>query len=176
MSLTLKQKQVVVSEVREVAATAQTAVTAEYIGLSVAQMTELRAKARASGVFLRVVKNTLARRAVVGTSFECLKDALTGPLLLVFSGADPGAGARLIRDFAKDHAKLVPKAVAFAGELRSAADLGLLADMPTLDQARAQLLAVFKAPQTKLVRTLAEPAAQFVRVLAAYRDSRQSAE
>jgi len=175
MSLTLKEKQAVVSEVREVAAHAQAAVAAEYSGLTVAQMTALRAKARADGVYLRVVKNTLARRAVDGTSFECMKESLTGPLLLVFSRDDPGAGARLVRDFAKVHDKLVPRAVAFAGELRPAADLALLANLPTLDEARARLLAVFKAPQTKLVRTLAEPAAQFVRVLAAYRDARQSA-
>ncbi|MCP5199271.1 MAG: 50S ribosomal protein L10 [Gammaproteobacteria bacterium] len=175
MSLTLKEKQAVVSEVNEVAANSQTAVAAEYIGLTVAQMTDLRAKARASGVFLRVVKNTLARRAVEGTSFECLKDSLTGPLLLVFSGEDPGAGARLVRDFSKDNAKLVTKVVAFAGEARPAEDLTLLANMPTLDSARAQLLGVLKAPQTKLVRTLAEPAGQVVRVLAAYRDAQQSA-
>ena len=175
MSLTLQQKQAVVSEVREVAATAQAAVAAEYIGLTVAQMTQLRTKARSSGVYLRVVKNTLARRAVDGTSFECLKDSLTGPLLLVFSLEDPGAGARLVRDFAKDNAKLVTKAVAFAGELRPASDLNLLASLPTLDEARSQLLSVFLAPQTKLVRTLAEPAGQFVRVLAAFNESRQSA-
>ena len=175
MSLTLQQKQAVVSEVKEVAATAQAAVAAEYIGVTVAQMTQLRTKARSSGVYLRVVKNTLARRAVDGTSFECLKDSLTGPLLLVFSMEDPGAGARLVRDFAKDNAKLVTKAVAFAGELRPASDLELLASLPTLDEARSKLLSVFLAPQTKLVRTLAEPAGQFVRVLAARKESLQSA-
>lgn len=175
MSLTYKEKQAVVSEVREVAASAQTAVAAEYIGLTVAQMTNLRAKARESGVYLRVVKNTLARLAIDGTDFDCLKDSLTGPLLLVFSGEDPGAGARLVRDFSKDNAKLVTRAVAFAGELRPAEDLGLLANMPTLDEARAKLLSVFQAPQTQLVRTLAEPAGQFVRVMAAYRDSQQAA-
>lgn len=175
MSLTLKQKQAVVSEVKEVASSAQAAVAAEYAGLTVAQMTSLRAKARASGVYLRVVKNTLARLAVEGTDFACLKDSLTGPLLLVFSGEDPGAGARLVRDFSKDNAKLVTRAVAFAGELRPAEDLALLANMPTLDEARAMLLAIFQAPQTKLVRTLAEPAAELVRVLAAYNDARQSA-
>ena len=172
MSLTFQQKQAVVSEVNDVAANAQAAVAAEYIGLSVAQMTDLRAKARASGVYVRVVKNTLAKRAIDGTSFECLRDALTGPLLLVFSGEDPGAGARLVRDFSKDNDKLVARAVAFAGELRPAEDLAKLASMPTLDEARAQFLGVLKAPQTKLVRTLAEPAGQLVRVLAAYRDAK----
>ena len=175
MSLTFTQKQAVVSEVRDVAANAQTAVAAEYIGLSVAEMTDLRVKARESGVYLRVVKNTLARRAVDGTSFECLKETLSGPLLLVFSGEDPGAGARLVRDYSKDNDKLVTRAVAFGGELRPAEDLGLLANMPTLDQARATFLSVLKAPQTKLVRTLAEPAGQFVRVLTAYCEKQQSA-
>ena len=175
MSLNTEQKQTVVSEVNEVAANAQAAVAAEYIGLNVAQMTELRAKARESGVYVRVVKNTLARRAVDGTAFECLKNSFTGPLLLVFSSEDPGAGARLVRDFSKAHKQLVTKAIAFAGQLRPAEDLQLLANMPTLDEARAQLLALFKAPQTKLVRTLAEPAGQFVRVLSAYNDSQQSA-
>ena len=169
------QKREFVTEMNQVFANAGSIVVATYAGLTVAQMTDLRAKARASGVFLRVVKNTLARRAVEGTSFECLKDSLTGPLLLVFSGEDPGAGARLVRDFSKDNAKLVTKVVAFAGEARPAEDLTLLANMPTLDSARAQLLGVLKAPQTKLVRTLAEPAGQVVRVLAAYRDAQQSA-
>ena len=175
MSLTLQQKQAVVSEVREIAESAQAAVAAEYIGLTVAQMTELRAKARDDGIYVRVVKNTLARRAVEGTDFECMKDSLTGPLLLVFSSEDPGAGARLVRDFSKENEQLIPRAVAFAGELRGAEDLGVLASMPTLDEARAKLLSVFKAPQTKLVRTLAEPAGQLVRVLAAYWDSQPSA-
>lgn len=175
MSLTYTQKQAVVSEVRDVAVNAQTAVAAEYIGLSVAEMTDLRVKARESGVYLRVVKNTLARRAVDGTSFECLKETLSGPLLLVFSGEDPGAGARLVRDFSKGNDKLVTRAVAFGGALRPAEDLGFLANMPTLDQARATFLSVLKAPQTKLVRTLAEPAGQFVRVLAAYCEKQQSA-
>jgi large subunit ribosomal protein L10 len=175
MSLTFKQKQAVVSEVREVASNAQTAVAAEYIGLTVADMTDLRVKARESGVYLRVIKNTLARRAIDGTSFECLNETLSGPLLLVFSGEDPGAGARLVRDFSKDNDKLVTRAVAFAGELRPAEDLGLLASMPTLDGARATLLSVLNAPQTQLVRTLAEPAGQFVRLLAAFNDKQQSA-
>lgn len=175
MSLTLQQKQTVVAEVNEIATNAQTAVAAEYIGLNVKQMTELHAKARESGVYVRVVKNSLARRAIDGTTFECLHDSLTGPLLLVFSGEDPGAGARLVRDFSKDHAQLVAKAIVVDGELRPAEDLKLLANLPTLDEARAILLSVFKAPQTKLVRTLSEPAGELVRVLAAYRDSQQAA-
>lgn len=175
MSLTLDQKKSVVAEVNEVAVKAQSAIAAEYAGLTVSQMTQLRSKARASGVYVKVVKNTLARRALSGTAFECLQDKLSGPLVLVFSQDDPGAGARLVRDFAKDNDKLVTKAIAFGGKLRPAEDLGALATMPTLDEARARLLAVMQAPATKLVRTLAEPAAQLVRVLAAYRDQQQAA-
>ncbi|MFT4581856.1 MAG: large subunit ribosomal protein L10 [Gammaproteobacteria bacterium] len=175
MSLTLEQKKRVVAEVNEVAASAQAVIAAEYLGLSVSDMTDLRVQARAQGVRVRVVKNSLARRAIAGTALECLTDSLTGPLLLVFSGEDPGAGARIVQDFAKTHDRLVTIAIAFAGEVRPASDLKLLASMPTLDEARAQLLAVMAAPATQLVRTLAEPAGQFVRVLAAHRDQQQAA-
>ncbi len=177
MSLTLEQKKTVVAEVNAVASSAQAAIAAEYAGLSVAQMTDLRVRARTSGVFVKVVKNTLARRALSGTSFECLQPKLSGPLLLVFSGEDPGAGARVVRDFLKEkeNQKLVPVAIAFGGSLRGPEDLQALATLPTLDEARAQLLGVLNAPATKLVRTLAEPAAQLVRVLAAYRDKQQAA-
>lgn len=175
MSLTLAEKKQVVKEVNEIASTAYSAVAAEYTGLTVAQMTELRARARAADVHVRVVKNTLAKRAVEGTEFECLTEALVGPLLLVFSSEDPGASARLVRDFAKDNDKLVTKAVAFGGELRGPEGLPLLANLPTLEEARAKLLSVFNAPATQLVRTMAEPAGQMVRVLAAYRDAKESA-
>ncbi len=175
MSLTLEQKKSVVAEVNAVAVTAQAAIAAEYAGLTVSQMTDLRVRARSAGVFVKVVKNTLARRALVGTSFECLKPKLSGPLLLVFSQEDPGAGARVVRDFIKANQKLVPVAIAFGGVLRGPEDLQLLATLPTLDEARAQLLGVLKAPGAKLVRTLAEPAAQLVRVLAAYCDKQQAA-
>lgn len=175
MSLTLEQKKTVVAEVNAVAVKAQAAIAAEYAGLTVAQMTDLRVRARNAGVFVKVVKNTLARRALTGTNFECLQPKLSGPLLLVFSQEDPGAGARVVRDFVKDNQKLVPVAIAFGGALRGPEDLQALATMPTLDEARSQLLGVLKAPASKLVRTLAEPAAQFVRVLAAYRDKQQAA-
>lgn len=175
MSLTLEQKKAVVAEVNEVAASAQAAIAAEYLGLSVADMTEFRVKAREQGVYVRVVKNSLARRAIEGTDFECLGDSLTGPLLLVFSSEDPGAGARVVRDFAKTNDRLVTTAIVFAGQVRPPEDLKLLADMPTLDEARAQLLGLFQAPATQLVRTLAEPAGQFVRVVAAYRDQQEAA-
>jgi len=175
VSLTLEQKKRVVAEVNEIAAGAQAVIAAEYSGLSVSDMTELRVNARNDGVTIRVVKNSLAKRAIEGTDLECLSDSLTGPLLLVFSANDPGAGARVIRDFTKTHDQLVTKAIAFAGELRPAEDLKLLADMPTLDEARAQLLGTLVAPATQLVRTLAEPAGQMVRLVAAYLDQQQAA-
>jgi large subunit ribosomal protein L10 len=153
--------------VSAIAATAFSAVAAEYRGMTVSQVTELRAKARSQGVYVRVIKNTLAKRAVEGTEFACLKEALKGPLILAFSREDPGAAARVIKDFAKTNEKLVTKAVAVGGTLYGPADLERLASLPTLDQARAILLGVLQAPGTKLVRTLAEPAALIARVLAA---------
>ena len=175
MALSLEQKKAVVSEVAEVAREAHSAVAAEYCGLTVEEMTELRVKARQGGVYLRVVKNTLARRALEGTDFECMKDGLIGPLLLAFSREEPGAAARLVKDFAKEHEKLVPKVVAFGGEMLSAADLERLASMPTREQALSMLMAVMKAPTEKLVRTMNEVPGKLVRTLAAVRDQKQSA-
>ncbi len=167
MALRLEDKKALVDEVSAIAATAHSAVAAEYRGLTVAQVTDLRAKARSQGVYVRVIKNTLARRAVEGTEFACLKEALKGPLILAFSREDPGAAARVVKDFAKTNDKLVTKAVAIGGTLYGPADLERLASLPTLDQARAILLGVLQAPGTKLARTLAEPAALIARVLAA---------
>jgi large subunit ribosomal protein L10 len=167
MALRLEDKKALVDEVNAVAASAHSAVAAEYRGLTVAQVTELRAKARSQGVYVRVIKNTLARRAIKGTEFACLTEALKGPLILAFSREDPGSAARVVRDFAKINEKLVTKAVAIGGALYGPADLERLASLPTLDQARAILLGVLQAPGTKLARTLAEPAALFARVLAA---------
>jgi large subunit ribosomal protein L10 len=167
MALRLEDKKALVDEVSAIAATAHSAVAAEYRGLTVAQVTNLRAKARSQGVYVRVIKNTLARRAVEGTEFACLKEALKGPLILAFSREDPGAAARVVKDFAKTNDKLVTKAVAIGGTLYGPADLERLASLPTLDQARAILLGVLQAPGTKLARTLAEPAALIARVLAA---------
>lgn len=167
MALRLEDKKALVDEVSAIAATAHSAVAAEYRGMTVAQVTDLRAKARSQGVYVRVIKNTLARRAVEGTEFACLKEALKGPLILAFSREDPGAAARVVKDFAKTNEKLVTKAVAIGGTLYGPADLERLASLPTLDQARAILLGVLQAPATKLARTLAEPAALIARVLAA---------
>ncbi|MDT8388766.1 MAG: 50S ribosomal protein L10 [Thiogranum sp.] len=175
MALSLEEKKAVVSEVAEVAAVAHSAVAAEYCGLTVEQMTALRVKARDGGVYLRVVKNSLARRAVEGTDFECMQDGLTGPLLLAFSREEPGAAARLIKDFSKAHDKLVPKLVAFGGSMLAATDLDRLASMPTRDQAISLLMSVMKAPTEKLVRTLNEVPGKLTRTVAAIRDQKQSA-
>ncbi|MBT7952885.1 MAG: 50S ribosomal protein L10 [Gammaproteobacteria bacterium] len=175
MSLNLEQKKVIVGEIAEVAAQAPSAIAAEYIGLSVADMTKLRQQAREAGIYLRVVRNTLARRALEDTKFDCMRDELVGPLLLAFSNEEPGSAARVIRDFAKDNEKLVAKLVSLDGKLLAANDLDRLASMPTLDQARAMLLGLLQAPATTFVRVLAEPEGKFVRLLAAYRDQQKAA-
>jgi large subunit ribosomal protein L10 len=155
VALNLDSKKAVVEEVAEIAAKAHSAVAAEYRGLTVTELTELRKTARETGVYLRVVKNTLAKRAVAGTEFECMQDGLVGPLLLAFSMEDPGCAARLISDFAKTHDKLITKVVAINGQAYGASELARLASMPTRDQAIAMLMSVMKAPVGKLVRTLA---------------------
>jgi large subunit ribosomal protein L10 len=175
MALNIEQKKAVVAEVAEVASSALAAVAAEYRGLTVEEMTELRVKARDSGVFLKVAKNTLVRRAVEGTEFECMGESLTGPLLLAFSMDDPGAAARLVKDYAKSHDKLVAKLVAVGGELYDASELERLSSLPTYDQALAMLMGVMKAPVEKFVRTLAEPHTKLVRTFAAVRDAKQAA-
>ncbi len=167
MALRLEDKKALVKEVSAVAGDSVTAVAAEYKGLSVAEMTELRKQARSAGVYLRVVKNTLARRAVEGTDFECMQDTLKGPILLAFAKEDPGAAARVIKDFAKEHDALQAVSLSAGGQLLPASDLKMLAELPTLDQARAMLLGVMMAPMTKLVRTLAEPSAMLARTMSA---------
>jgi large subunit ribosomal protein L10 len=165
MALRLEDKKAFVKEVNAVAGESVTAVAAEYRGLSVAEMTELRKEARGAGVYMRVVKNTLARRAVEGTDFECMQDTLKGPILLAFAKDDPGAAARVIKDFAKGHDALQAVSLSAGGQLLPASDLNKLASLPTLDQARAMLLGVMVAPMSKLVRTLAEPSAMLARTL-----------
>lgn len=174
MRLSLERKQEIVSEVAGVAAKAPTAIAAEYAGLSVSQLTRLRKSARKAGVYVKIVRNTLARRALEGTRFECMREGLVGPLLLAFSGEEPGSAARVIRDFAKQNDKLVVRLVAIDGKLLSAGDIDKLANLPTLDQARSMLLGVMKAPLDKFVRVLAEPQAKFARLLAARRDEQQA--
>lgn len=175
MALNIEQKKAVVAEVADAASNALAAVAAEYRGLTVEEMTELRAKAREDGVFLRVAKNTLVRRAVEGTEFECIQDSLTGPLLLAFSMDDPGAAARLVKDYSKSHDHLVVKLVAVGGKSYDASELDRLASLPTYDQAIAILMGVMKAPVEKFVRTLAEPHTKVVRTFAAVRDAKQAA-
>lgn len=149
-------KKAVVEEVANYAAKAYSAVAAEYRGLTVTELTELRKIARETGVYLRVVKNSLARRAIVGTEFECMNEALVGPLLIAFSMEDPGSAARLISNFAKTHDKLIPKIVAVSGQAYGASELSRLASLPTRDQGIGLLMYVMKAPVEKLARTLAE--------------------
>ncbi len=175
MALRLEDKKALVAEVNEVAARALSAVAAENRGLTAGKFDELRAKARKQGIYLHVVKNTLAVRAVEGTEFECLKPALIGPIVLGFSLEDPGAVGRVIKDFAKDNDKLVVKAVAVGGTLYGAKDIERLASLPTKEQALAMLMGTMKAPIGKLVRVLAEPAAKFVRTVKAVADQQQAA-
>ena len=167
MALRLEDKKTFVKEVNAVAVDSLSAVAAEYRGLTVAEMTELRREARGSGVYLRVVKNTLAKRAIEGTDFECMTESLKGPLLLAFAKEDPGAAARVIKEFAKEHDALKTVSLSIGGQLLQASDLSKLAELPTLDQARAMLLGVMIAPMTKLARTLAEPPAMLARTLSA---------
>ncbi len=174
MALSLEEKKAVVAEVAEVASQAHSAVAAEYSGLTVGEMTELRAKARAGGVYMRVVKNTLAKRAVEGTEFECMRDGLTGHLVLAFSQEDPGAAARVVKDFAKEHDKLVPKLVSIGGQMMGANELERLASMPTRDQAISMLMSVMQAPVAKFVRTLNEVPGKLVRTVAAVRDAKSA--
>lgn len=174
MALRLEQKQQIVAEVNEVAASALSAVIADYRGLTVAEMTEMRVKARESGVYLRVVRNTLAKRAVEGTEYECLNDAFVGPTLLAFSQEDPGAAARLIKEYAKDFAELEVKALSIGGLLLSADQLDQVAKLPTLDQARSMLMSVMQAPVVKLARSLNEVPGKLVRTIAAVRDQKQA--
>jgi len=174
MALNLEGKKALVAEVSEVAATAQSVVAAEYRGLSVAQMTDLRSKARAQGVYVRVVKNTLARKALAGTSFECIGPTLKGPLVLAFSKDDPGAAARVIKAFAKDNDKLVATGLSLGGSLLPGKDLDRVANLPTRDQALAILMGTMKAPIQKLAGTLAAAPSKLVRTLAAVRDQKQA--
>lgn len=174
MALDLERKKVIVREVATAAQEAQSAIACEYAGLSVVRMTALRAAARKQDVYLRVVRNTLARRALEGTRFECMSERLVGPLVLAFSKDDAGAAARVIDEYARTNEKLVVKLVSFGGKLLEPDALKSLAHLPTREQALAMLMGVMKAPISKLVRTLAEPYAGLARVLAAVRDQKQA--
>lgn len=174
MALNLEQKQAVVAEVAQIAASAHSVVAAEYRGLTVEQMTSLRVKARTSGVYLRVIKNTLAKRAVDGTDFECMREGMVGPLVYAFSQDDPGSAARVFRDFGKDNENLVVKLVALGGQLLGPDALKRIADLPTRDQAISLLMATMRAPLDKFARTLNEVPGKLVRTLAAVKDSKSA--
>ena len=175
MPLSLNEKKAVVAEVAEVAKSASSVIAAEYRGLNVAEMTEFRRQARAAGVHVRVVPNNLAKRAVESTDFECMREGLSGPLVLAFARDDPGSAARVVRDYRRANQKLEVRLVAFGGRLVDPADIDNLANLPTYDEAIARLMAVLKAPVTKLVRTLAEPHTRLVRALDAIRQQKESA-
>lgn len=172
MSLNLDQKKAVVAEVSAKLADAQAAMLAEYRGLTVAQMTELRRKAYGSQVYVRVVKNTLARRAVAGSSFECLQDHMVGPLALAVS-KDPVAVAKVLAEFAKGNEALKIKAGAMGGKLMSVEQVQALAKLPSREQLLATLVGTMQAPIVKFVRTLNEVPSKFVRTLAAVRDAKE---
>lgn len=172
MALSLEQKKAMVQEVAEVASKALSAVAAEYRGLTAAEMESLRVEARKGGVYLRVVKNTLARRAVEGTEFECLQGAFVGPLLLGFSLEDPGAAARVFKEFSKEHKALTVKFLGVGGQMLPASDLDRLASMPTREQALSMLMATMRAPVQKFVTTLNEVPGKLVRTVAAVKDAK----
>lgn len=175
MVLKLEDKKTIVSEVANVAKQAASLVAAEYSGLTVAQLTKLRKSAREAGVYMRIVRNTLARRALEGTHFTCMQQELVGPLVLAFSTEHPGSAARIIRDFAKENEKLKVKALALNNNvLLPGTSLSILASLPTRDEGIALLMSVMLAPITKMVRTMAEPHAKLVRTIAAIRDKKQA--
>lgn len=173
MTLRLDDKKEIVKEVASVASGALAAIAADYSGLSVTKMNILRASARDAGVYIRVVRNTLARRAVEGTTFQCMQDALIGPMILGFSLNEPGAAARLFRDFAKQNDKMSIKIVAIGGQAYDASKLDAVAKLPTKDEAIAQLMSVMKAPVAKFVRTLAAPQVKLVRTIVAVREQKE---
>lgn len=174
MALRLEDKKAIVAEVNEAAAGALSAVIADYRGLTVGEMTELRVKARETNVYVRVVRNTLARRAVAETEFECLTEAFTGPTLLALSIEDPGAAARLMKDFGKAHEKLEVTALAIGGELLGPEQLEAVSSLPTLDEARAMLMGTMLAPATKLAQTLNEIPGKLVRTTDAVRIQKEA--
>lgn len=173
MATILEKKQAIVSEVAEVAANAPVLVGLDLSGLTVEQVTGLRREARKADVYLKVVKNTLLRRAVEGTGYACIRDEVRGPLMVAFSRAEPGAAARMVRDFRKLNPKADVRLVAVAGRLLRPEDLEAVAKLPTREEAIAQLMGVMQAPIAKLVRTLAAPHSKLVRTVAAVRDQKQ---
>lgn len=174
MALRLEGKKQIVAEVNETANSALSLVVADSRGVNVTDMTELRAKAREANIELRVVRNTLARRALTDTEYECINDTLTGPSLFGFSMEDPGACARLFKDFAKENENFEIKVLSVGGEQLGADKIDVLAKLPTRDQALASLAAVMIAPVTKLARTFNEVPSKVTRVVAAVKDKKEA--
>ena len=175
MAIGLEDKKAIVAEVNETATSALSLVIADARGVTVDGMTALRKDARDNAVTLRVVRNTLARRALTGTDYECVNDSLIGPSLFGFSMEDPGAAARLFKEFAKENKAFEVKALAVSGQMLGAEQLDILAKLPTRDQALSLLMSVMKAPVTKLVQTMNEVPGKLVRTLAAVRDQKEAA-
>jgi large subunit ribosomal protein L10 len=175
VAIRLEDKKAIVAEVNEAATNALSLVVADARGVPVGGMTALRQKARENAVTIRVVRNTLAKRAFEGTEYECVTDALVGPSLFGFSMEDPGAAARLFKDFAKEQQKFEVKALAVGGQMLGAEQLDVLATLPTRDEALSMLMSVMKAPVTKLVQTMNEVPGKLVRTVAAVRDQKETA-
>ena len=175
MAIRLEDKQQIVSEVNQAASSALSAVLADYRGVTVEDMTALRKNAQANNVYLRVVRNTLLKRAVADTEFECIQEVLVGPTILAFSQEDPGAAARVLKDFAKENDDFNIKALSVGGQLMDASQIDVLAKLPTLDQARSMLMSVMLAPVSKLARTMNEVPSKVTRAVAAVRDQKQDA-
>lgn len=175
MAIGLEDKKQIVSEVNEAANSALSAVLADYRGVTVGDMTELRKTARENNVYLRVIRNTLLKRAVEDTDFECISEVLVGPTILAFSQEDPGAAARVLKDFAKENDDFEIKALSIGGKLLDAGDIDVLAKLPTYDQAVSMLMSVMLAPVTKLTRTFNEVPSKVTRAVAAVRDQKQEA-
>jgi len=175
VAIGLEDKKAIVAEVNETATSALSLVIADSRGVTVDGMTALRKDAREAQVTLRVVRNTLAKRALEGTEYECVNDTLAGPSLLGFSMEDPGAAARLFKDFAKENEEFEVKALAVGGQILGAEQLDVLAKLPTRDQALSMVMSVMKAPVTKLVQSMNEVPGKLVRTLAAVRDQKEAA-
>lgn len=175
MAIRLEAKMAIVAEVNETARAATSAVMADYRGVTVEKMTELRNRARSQGVLVRVIRNTLAKRAFEGTSYECLNESLLGPNVLAFSLEDPGAGARLFKEFASENEHFEIRALSVGGKLFAANQIDRLAKLPTRDEAISILMSVMLAPVTKLARTMNDIPARVTRAVAAVRDQKQQA-
>ena len=175
MAINIEDKKQIVSEVNKAASSALSAVLADYRGVDVADMTALRKNARENKVYLRVVRNTLLKRAIAETGLECIQEVLSGPTILALSNEDPGAPARVMKDFAEENEEFEIKALSVGGKLLEASQIDVLAKLPTLDQARSVLMSVMLAPVTKLALLMNEVPSKVTRAVAAVRDQKQEA-